>query len=60
MRNRYLLVVEIIWIITGLLCIAAGIRLAFTDGGGRILIFALMAVISFVFAFLRHNQRKKN
>jgi uncharacterized membrane protein YhaH (DUF805 family) len=60
MRNRYLLIVEIIWIITGVLCIAAGIRFASTGGGGRIFIFFLMAVISFVFALARHNQRKKD
>jgi len=59
MRNRYLLVVEIIWIVTGVLCIAAGIRFAVTEGGGKIFIFVLMAIISFVFALSRHNQRKK-
>jgi hypothetical protein len=60
MRNSSLLVLEIIWIATGVLCIAAGIRFAMTSGGSKIFIFALMALISFVFAWLRHKQRKKS
>jgi hypothetical protein len=53
-------VLEIIWIATGVLCIAAGIRFALTTGGSKIYIFALMALIAFVFAWLRHKQRKKS
>jgi hypothetical protein len=60
MRNSSLLVLEIIWIITGILCVAAGIRFAVTTGGSKIFIFALMALISFVFSWLRHKQRKKS
>jgi uncharacterized membrane protein YczE len=60
MRNSSLLVLEIIWIVTGVLCIAAGIRFALTNGGSKIPIFALMAMICFVFAWLRDKQRKKS
>jgi hypothetical protein len=60
MRNRSLFILEIIWITTGVSCIAAGIRFAITTGGSKIYIFALMALISFVFAWLRHKQRKKS
>jgi len=60
MRNSSLLIMEIIWIATGVLCIAASIRMATTTGGNKIFIFAAMALVSFVFAFLRHKQRKKN
>jgi hypothetical protein len=60
MRNSSLLVLEIVWISTGVLCIVAGIRFAFTTGGNKVFLFALMAVISFIFAWLRHNQRKKS
>jgi len=60
MRNSSLLVLEIVWISTGVLSILAGIRFAFTNGGNKVFIFALMAFISFIFAWLRHNQRKKN
>jgi len=60
MSNRTLLVVEIIWIAVGILCIATGIRFAITEGGPKIFIFISMALISFVFALIRHKQRKKS
>jgi hypothetical protein len=59
MKSR-LLILEIIWIATGVLCILAGIRFSLTSGGTKIYIFATMALVSFVFAWLRHNQRKKS
>jgi hypothetical protein len=59
MRNSSILILEIIWIVTGILCIVAGIRYAVTSGSSKIPIFALMAVICFVFAWLRDRQRKK-
>jgi hypothetical protein len=59
MRNSSLLILEIIWIATGVLCVAAGIRYAITSGSNKIPIFALMAFICFVFAWLRDKQRKK-
>jgi len=60
MSNKSLLVIEIIWIVTGTLCVIAGIRFAVTSGGNKIFIFAVMALVSFAFAWFRHNQRKKN
>jgi len=60
MRNSSLLVLEIIWIVTGVVCIAAGIRAAMISNGSKIYIFAAMALISFIFAWLRHKQRKKS
>ena len=59
MRGKSILILEIIWIVTGLLCTGAAIRIAVSGGGREIIIFVLMAVISFMFAWLRHNQRKK-
>jgi hypothetical protein len=60
MSNKWLIVIEIIWIVTGILCVIAGIRFALTNGGNKIFVFALMALVSFTFAWFRHNQRKKN
>jgi membrane protein implicated in regulation of membrane protease activity len=60
MRKKTLLVLEIIWIIVGVVCIAAGIKFAFMTGGNRVFIFILMAIISFAFAWVRHRQRKKS
>jgi len=60
MRNNALLIMEIIWIATGIISLAAGVRFAVTTGGNMVYIFALMAIISFLFAWLRHKQRKKS
>lgn len=60
MSNRSLIVIEVIWIVTGTLCVIAGIRFALTGGGNKIFVFAIMALVSFAFAWVRHNQRKKN
>jgi hypothetical protein len=60
MKNSSFLVLEIVWIVVGFACIAAGVKSAIDTGGYRFLIFLIMAVISFGFALLRHNQRKKN
>jgi hypothetical protein len=51
---------EIIWIATGILSLAAGMHLLFTTGGNNIYLFALMAIGSFFFAWIRHKQRKKS
>jgi uncharacterized membrane protein YczE len=60
MRNNSILILEIIWILTGILCIAAGIRFAITSGVSKVPVFALMALICFVFAWFRDKQRKKS
>jgi uncharacterized RDD family membrane protein YckC len=60
MRNSSILIVEIIWWATGIISIAASIRFAINDGGIKILIFILMAIVSFLFAWMRHQQRKKS
>jgi len=59
MSKKYLLILEIIWIITGILCVVAGIRYIIRDSGKMFFLFPLMAIISFVFAWLRHRERKK-
>jgi hypothetical protein len=59
MSKRFLLIIEIIWIITGTLCIIAGIMYIIRDSGNRFYIFPILALISFVFAWLRHRERKK-
>jgi hypothetical protein len=60
MRNSSILILEIIWIATGVLCIIAGIRFAITNGANKVPLFALMALVCFVFAWIRDRQRKKS
>jgi hypothetical protein len=60
MYSKTNLLLEIIWLITGTLCILAAVRLLTLNGyTNRILLFLVMAVVSFLFAWLRHRQRKK-
>jgi hypothetical protein len=59
MNKRFLLIFEIIWIITGTLCIAAGIMYIIRNSGNKFYLFPVLALISFVFAWLRHRERKK-
>jgi hypothetical protein len=59
MNKRFLLIIEIIWIITGTLCIIAGTIYIIRDSGNRFYIFPILALVSFVFAWLRHRERKK-
>jgi len=60
MRNSSIVILEIIWIVTGILCIAAGVKYAITYGFSKVPLFVLMALICFVFAWVRDRQRKKS
>jgi len=60
MRNSSIIILEIIWITTGVLCIAAGIKYAVTNGFSKVPAFALMALVCFIFAWVRNKQRKKS
>jgi len=59
MSKKFLLVIEIVWLITGTLCVIASIRYIAHDGGKLAFVFPVMAIISFFFAWIRHRQRKK-
>jgi hypothetical protein len=59
MKSNFILVLEIVWIAVGIVCIAAATRSAIHNGGYQFLLFLVMAVISFGFAWMRHTQRKK-
>lgn len=60
MKNKFLLILEIVWIIVGFASIAAGVRYAVSPGGLKTIIFFVMAIVAFLFAWVRHTQRKKN
>ena len=59
MRNSSLLVMELIWIATGVLCVAAGTRFALMNGSRKIPVFAFMALICFVFAWKDTGKGKR-
>ncbi|TFH35732.1 MAG: hypothetical protein E4G95_06560 [Bacteroidia bacterium] len=60
MNKRSLLILQIAWIIIGILCIWAAFHNNFRGSGSRATIFALMGLASFVMAWFRYNQRKKS
>lgn len=51
---------EIIWIILGIASIAAAVIYARGTGGPKVFIYILIAMVSFLFAWFRHRQRKKS
>jgi hypothetical protein len=59
MNKKALLVLEIIWITVGVLSLVAGIFYGIKTGGSKTFVFLLMGLVSFVFAYIRHSQRKK-
>ena len=60
MSKKSLIILEIAWLVVGVLCVAAGIRSLIYSGGNRYLAFFLMALISLGMAWFRNNQRKKS
>jgi len=59
MKSRTLLILEVVWLVVGVASIAEGIRYAISPGGARTFIFFGMALVSFLFAWVRHSQRNK-
>jgi hypothetical protein len=59
MNKKFLIVLEVTWIITGVLCLIAGIRYASGPGNNKTFVFFLLAVVSFLFAWFRERERKK-
>lgn len=60
MNKRTLLILEVAWIVIGILCLAAAIHNRIVSDGKLFLIFLLMGFASFVMSWFRHKQRKKN
>ncbi len=59
MNKKSLLLIEIIWAILGLLCLAIAIRETINHGISQALLFYVMTAGAFALAFLRDSQRKK-
>lgn len=59
MNKRSLLILEIIWAVTGLLSTVAAITSAASGRlSGTTLVFVIMAAVAFMFAYFRHRQRR--
>ena len=59
MNRKSLLLIEIIWIILGLMCLGIAVRETVNAGIGRAWLFYVMAVAAFVLAWVCDSQRKK-
>ena len=59
MNKKSLLLIEIIWIILGLMCLGIAIRETVNNGIGRAWLFYVMTAAAFVLAWIRDSQRKK-
>jgi len=59
MNKKTLIILEVIWIVIGIFCIAAAIHNKITTGGERFLILLGMGILSFIMAYIRDRQRKK-
>jgi hypothetical protein len=59
MNKKSLLLIEIVWIILGLMCLGIAVRETVTNGLGRAWLFFVMAAAAFVLSGIRDSQRKK-
>jgi|GEM_PF-338380 len=59
MNKKALMVIEIIWILLGLLCLGIAIREIIINGFSRAWLFLIMSAAAFVLAGIRDRQRKK-
>lgn len=60
MSKRTLIILEVLWIVIGVFCIAAAIHNKITSGGERFLILLGMGILAFIMAYVRDRQRRKN
>jgi len=60
MNKRTLIILEIAWLVIGLISIAASLHNKIASDGSKFVIFLLMGLAAFVMSRYRHNQRKKN
>jgi hypothetical protein len=59
MNKKSLLLIEIIWIILGLVCLGIAIREIITNGMRQAWLFIVMSAVAFALARVRDSQRKK-
>ncbi len=59
MNKKSLLLIEIIWIILGLVCLGIAIREITTNGMRQAWLFIVMSAVAFTLAWVRDSQRKK-
>ena len=59
MNKKSLLLIEVIWIILGLMCLGIEIQETVSNGISRAWLFYVMTAAAFVLAWLREKKKKK-
>lgn len=59
MNKKYLLVIEIVWVVLGLACLGIAVREITANGFRSGLLYLVMAAGAFALAWIRDSQRKK-
>lgn len=59
MNKKSLLLIEIVWVILGIICLGIAIREISANGIKSGLLYLVMATGAFVLAWIRDSQRKK-
>ncbi len=59
MNKKALLLIEIVWVVLGVLCLGIAIRELIINGFSRAWLFLVMSAAAFVLAAIRDRQRKK-
>lgn len=60
MNKKTVTILEILWIVIGIFCIAAAIHNKLSGEGERFLILIGMGILAFIMAYVRDRQRKKD
>jgi hypothetical protein len=59
MNKKSLLLIEIVWVILGIACLAIAVREIIINGLGKAWLFLVMSAVAFILAWMRDSQRKK-
>jgi hypothetical protein len=59
MNKKALLLIEIVWVVLGLLCLGIATRELILNGFSKAWLFLVMSAVAFVLAAIRDRQRKK-
>ncbi len=60
MKNKFLIIYEIIWLIAAGLCLTAGIHQTIHEGIGRSFLFFIFTFVSTGMYFYRRNNRRNS
>ena len=60
MKNKLSRTLEIIWVITSILCLSTAIHQTYYEGFSKSYIFFIFSIVAFVMFLLRKQIRKSN